>query len=90
VRLWWLHGACRHESKDTFFADDEFTVARAKKICSTCVVRPGCRDAELEVNRRDPSTIIGVFGGMSANERRVFIRNERSQYSQTEPPKDAA
>ncbi|MEL6891447.1 MAG: WhiB family transcriptional regulator [Actinomycetota bacterium] len=41
-----------------FFSDDDLDVARAKKICSTCLLRESCLEGALE--RREA---YGVWGG---------------------------
>lgn len=64
---WRREAACRGRPSWMFFParGDVVTLAAAKKICSACFVRDDCLAANL--NRRD-----GVYGGMSARERRAL------------------
>lgn len=65
---WRDHAACIGKS-DLFFSDNMSTVVRkAKEVCSTCVVRLKC--LEHAMNNHE----YGVWGGMTANERRVAKR----------------
>jgi len=41
-----------------FFSDDDFDIARAKKICSTCTLQEACLAGALERNEA-----YGVWGG---------------------------
>jgi WhiB family redox-sensing transcriptional regulator len=61
---WRDYAACVGKS-DLFFSDNMSTVVRkAKEVCSTCVVRLKCLDHAMEHHE------FGVWGGMTANERR--------------------
>lgn len=66
---WRDHAACIGKS-DLFFSDNMSTVVRkAKEVCSTCVVRLKCLDHAMKHHE------YGVWGGMTANERRVAKRS---------------
>jgi WhiB family redox-sensing transcriptional regulator len=65
---WREHAACIGKS-DLFFNDNMSTVVRkAKGVCATCVVRLKCLDHAMKHQE------FGVWGGMTANERRVAKR----------------
>lgn len=68
---WRDYAACIGKS-DLFFSDNMSTVVRkAKEVCSTCVVRLKCLDHAMKHHE------FGVWGGMTANERRV-AKNKKS------------
>lgn len=65
---WRDHAACIGKS-DLFFSDNMSTVvSKAKQVCSTCVVRLKCLDHAMKNHE------FGVWGGMTANERRKAKR----------------
>jgi hypothetical protein len=115
VNHWDEHAACKGEKAEVFFgpngnnphADarkflaDELAVARAKRICASCIVRPSCRDDALAHTRAfllagRPQDDFGIFGGMTPDERidRVanvhasFAGGELSRYSGTDATKE--
>jgi hypothetical protein len=55
-----------------FFSEDLIDIARAKAICSRCVVRDACRDAALE--RAEPW---GVWGGQLFVDGRIVANKRR-------------
>ncbi|GGQ66248.1 WhiB family transcriptional regulator [Kitasatospora griseola] len=75
--------ACRGMNPDLFYAeadpDDteldprwaEFATRRAKAVCAGCPVREMC--LALALRRGEPH---GVFGGLTADERRLLKRRE--------------
>jgi WhiB family redox-sensing transcriptional regulator len=64
---WVLAAACTDLPSDLFFAEDEFTVERAKQICATCPVVDDCLEWGDEVDAAGLAS--GIFGGLTANER---------------------
>lgn len=64
ARAWSKDAACRNRPTYVFFPDrgDSATAAKARKVCGSCVVRPQCLAANLDVRE-------GVYGGTSARER---------------------
>lgn len=67
--LWWAeHAACTGKS-ELFFSDHlANTVKKAKAVCAICVVRPQCLEHAMN------NIEAGVWGGLTANERRVAKR----------------
>lgn len=63
---------CAGEDTELFFREQDIDLA--KVICSTCPVRDTCADRAL---KRGES--YGVFGGLSANDRRRLLRAERER-----------
>jgi len=75
---WQRLGACRGmDSADFFHPDGERNpsrarrTARAKEICRRCPVIMECR--EFALRTREP---FGVWGGLSAAERRVILEQD--------------
>lgn len=75
---WHEHAACRgmmlSEDDPDFFikrGDQLQMLKRVRKVCEECTVVEECLDYALRMN-----ISVGVWGGASANERRV-IRKER-------------
>lgn len=74
--LWQENAACRGPLGAVFFPpptterkrEKLAREARAKEICRSCVVQQDCRTYAIEI--REPH---GVWGGLSEQERRVFI-----------------
>ena len=65
---WKENAACIGKQK-LFFDDTRATLVReAKKICADCTVREQCLDHAMKFQE------YGVWGGMTANERRVLKR----------------
>lgn len=65
---WQERAACIGKS-DLFFNDHMSTVVRkAKLICETCVVRVKCLEHAMSHQE------FGIWGGMTANERRLARR----------------
>lgn len=65
---WREHAACVGNF-DLFFEDHKRTVVnKAKAFCKTCPVRLECLEHAIKNDER------GIWGGMTANERRKLIR----------------
>jgi WhiB family redox-sensing transcriptional regulator len=63
--------ACREVDPELFFASEPYAVGLAKQICGGCLVRMLCLTRALD-NREQ----FGVFGGLTADERRNLRRRE--------------
>lgn len=70
--MWRDFALCRDLPGDMFFPDDHETPAPAKKVCYQCPVRRPCL-VEAMVNGEK----WGVWGGLSARERRSLRSRHR-------------
>lgn len=71
--VWREYAACAGK-QELFFSDNKGTIVReAKAICSICVVRSQCLAHAMKHQE------FGIWGGLTANERRKKKRQERSQ-----------
>lgn len=71
--FFWRDFAACTGKQEFFFDDNKGTLVReAKKICSTCVVRTQCLAHAMKHDE------YGVWGGLTANERRKARRAQRS------------
>lgn len=57
---------------DIFFSEEEDEIAMAKQVCSACGIRALCLETALA--NKEPE---GVWGGLSAAERRSLLRKRR-------------
>ena len=72
---WREHAACTGHA-EYFFNDAKKTnVREAKKICAGCPVKQQCLEHGLTHDE------YGIWGGLTATERRVFKRNLRKKLS---------
>ena len=69
---WQEQGNCVGVDPDLFFPERGESVAEAKAVCATCAVRAECLSFALEHNER-----FGIWGGLSARERRTIRRARR-------------
>lgn len=72
---WQRYAACKGVDPDLFFhprGTDEREMSVAKRICAHCAVRAECLAYALDNGER-----WGVWGGLSANERRRMKRAKR-------------
>lgn len=76
---WQKSAACRDEDPELFFAPDRETQrqrrrreARARAICSGCVVRAACLEYRLGDKRQRDE---GIWAGLDENERRRLRYN---------------
>jgi WhiB family redox-sensing transcriptional regulator len=74
---WWSRAACSNADPDLFFPISSSgpavrQVARAKAICAGCEIRQACLGYAL-----DAGPVQGVWGGMTEEERRLYVRRER-------------
>ena len=70
---WRDDAACRGADIDLFFPVSEDDGGPAKAICATCPVREACLEWAMATHQED-----GIFGGMTATERRRLRRRRRS------------
>lgn len=82
AEAWRLQAACRPLDSDLFFPDRaayrNSDVARAKAVCRTCPVRQACLQAALDGREK-----IGIWGGMTPQERLSLRRSERRAQDRT-------
>ena len=73
---WRDFAACRGVDPAVFHPDDEedkeFAAEEAKAICAGCPVREVCLEHAIAVREKH-----GVWGGLTARERRRLIRRRR-------------
>lgn len=62
---WIDQAACNGLNPDLFFPEKGQTSGPARRVCASCPVAAECLDMALEQNLQ-----FGIFGGMSARERR--------------------
>jgi WhiB family redox-sensing transcriptional regulator len=75
---WRPEAACRGVDPELFFASDEIVnrqerlerEAEAKAVCLKCTVRSQCLSYALDAGER-----YGIWGGLTAQERRALGRN---------------
>lgn len=71
---WRDHSACRGASPDVFHPPEGDEGLRAKMVCDACVVKTACLEFAIETREKD-----GVWGGLTATERRRLVRRRRRQ-----------
>jgi WhiB family transcriptional regulator, redox-sensing transcriptional regulator len=81
---WRGRAACRDENPELFFpigdgAAAQEQVARAKVVCGRCPVRQQCLDFALSTGQD-----AGIWGGLTAAERRLVRRDRLSTGSEAE------
>jgi WhiB family redox-sensing transcriptional regulator len=69
---WQLDAACRYESTELFFPRRGSNSGPAKAICERCPVRDACRAWAL--GHPKVNDLLGVWGGLSAQDRRSILR----------------
>jgi hypothetical protein len=77
---WANQPACRNVPLDVFFCSptDEDAVAYAKSFCALCRARQECLEFALSCERRESDgEDLGIFGGLTYDERRSYRRNRR-------------
>jgi WhiB family redox-sensing transcriptional regulator len=74
---WTESAACKGKGH-LFFEDDHLTIVRkAKAVCTTCPVIDQCLMYAMDNNE------FGVWGGMTANERKNYRRREKRRGQMT-------
>lgn len=66
---WTAEALCAEADPDAWFPEKGQPVAAAKAVCGRCDVRDEC--LEFALRTREP---FGIYGGMTARERRVLRR----------------
>ena len=69
---WRLHARCRGVDPLIFHPVNDVDAAQAKAICALCPVQEACLDHAVTDREKD-----GVWGGLTARERRRLIRQRR-------------
>lgn len=70
---WMKQAACVGKSDLFYDEKSRIAIARAKALCETCAVKDQCLDHALQ---HEP---LGLWGGLTANERRRMRRRMRRQ-----------
>lgn len=74
----WRRRAACHGQSELFHGGNNDRLNQARRICETCPVRMDCLAANFRTETQvDPRYWQGVFGGLSANERRDAYYAER-------------
>ncbi|WP_069773060.1 WhiB family transcriptional regulator [Streptomyces sp. LUP30] len=74
--VWADQAACRGQQLDDFFAEAKLRMEQAKRVCASCPVRSQCLAEAFRAE--DPSARFGVYGGLTAAERRELAKRQRS------------
>lgn len=77
MRRWWVYAACAGTNENIWYSNS----AKVQKwliraYCDQCPVQQECLEAELKIESKLENQglgIVGVFGGLTANERKVMI-----------------
>lgn len=69
---WWEHAKCRGMDPDLFFPERGEPTQHARAVCAGCAVRIPCLEDALACG-----DVPGVWGGLSARERRRILRDRR-------------
>ena len=72
IGAWRDQARCRGVDPDIFHPSDEDDGVEAKAICAQCPVREPCLEYALSTREKD-----GVWGGLTARERRRVLRQRR-------------
>lgn len=80
-RPWWERANCRGMNPDVFFPPRGTPTADARDVCKRCLVRRDCLEDALAAG-----DIPGIWGGRSARQRRMILRQRRA----SEPYRESA
>jgi WhiB family redox-sensing transcriptional regulator len=81
---WKRRAACGGLDPDMFHSMDRQIIAEAKSVCAQCPVVQECLEYELPFDRSNAfSDWLGVYGGLTANERRLFWRRMQRSTQQS-------
>ena len=69
---WRDHAMCRGADPEIFHPHNDESAERAKELCARCPVREACLEYALVAREKD-----GVWGGLTARERRRILRRRR-------------
>ncbi|MFI1918093.1 WhiB family transcriptional regulator [Nocardia sp. NPDC020380] len=78
--MWHRQAVCAQTDPEAFFPSKGESSTVAKRICLSCKVRTECLEFALNNDQR-----FGVWGGMTARERRRFGDRARPQIEKTAP-----
>lgn len=83
---WWSRGSCASLDPElvnkVFFSTKPSDVEYAKRICRGCPVVSECAEDALRRESKMTGDIVGVVGGMSAEERRQIMAPARKKLPQ--------
>jgi WhiB family redox-sensing transcriptional regulator len=68
--MWQLQANCDETNTELFFSKLESKVAKAKALCGSCAVANECLQFAL-----DTEIEFGIFGGVTADERKALVYN---------------
>ena len=68
--MWQLQANCDETNTELFFSKLESKVAKAKALCGSCAVAKECLQFAI-----DTKIEFGIFGGVTADERKVLVSN---------------
>lgn len=75
AEMWWADWAvCGETDPEAYFVEKGGSTRPAKRVCAGCPVRQECLDYALEHDEA-----FGVWGGLSARERRDIARSRRRE-----------
>lgn len=75
AEMWWADWAvCAETDPEAYFVEKGGSTRPAKRVCAGCPVREECLDYALEHDEA-----FGVWGGLSARERRNIARSRRRE-----------
>jgi WhiB family redox-sensing transcriptional regulator len=82
--LWTIDALCAEVGPSAFFPKRGGSTADAKAICAQCPVREKCLEWALsceagEMNGADWMASYGIYGGLSAQERRAVLRERAGE-----------
>ena len=77
---WWRDAACKEHPELTWFPERGADPRPAVRVCSGCLVRPEC----LAWSMAAPTHLVGIFGGLTAADRRTL---RAAQPKPVPPPK---
>lgn len=66
---WMEEALCRHTDPTLFFPNTGGPVSAAKKVCAACPVTTDCLAYAMRIENDTDGGRIGVYGGLSPNER---------------------
>lgn len=71
---WTASAVCAQTDPAAYFPEKGSSSVKAKQLCRTvCPVREQCLEYALDFERPNPSSAHGIYGGMSARERKDIL-----------------
>lgn len=88
VERWWQRAACFDKKVDPgwFHPEQGGTPEPALKVCRRCPVQRDCLEDALQEEAARPGEPVGVRGGMTANQRKLLVR-QRKKAAKPESPR---